>query len=102
MTAAFRRATFALVVLIAGSIAVPAPAATLGFGGLYAFGDSLTDNGNAYSWTRGKIPKSPPYWKGRFAEGPNWYDIVAAVSAPRGRRRATMPSAGRRRTPTTT
>jgi outer membrane lipase/esterase len=84
MNAAFRRSVFALVVLLGASIAVPAPAVTLGFGGLYAFGDSLTDNGNAYSLTRGKIPKSPPYWKGRFAEGPNWYDIVAAVFRAEG------------------
>ena len=84
MPAAIHRTALALVALIAASIAVPAPAVTLGYGGIYAFGDSTTDNGNLYSWTDGKTPKSPPYWKGRFAEGPNWYDIVAAVFRAEG------------------
>lgn len=84
MFAAFRRFILAVVAVLAASLAVPGSAATLGFGGLYAFGDSLTDNGNVYSWTGGEIPKSPPYWKGRFAEGPNWYDLVAAVFRAEG------------------
>jgi phospholipase/lecithinase/hemolysin len=38
------------------------------------FGDSLTDNGNLYKTFLKKIPKSPPYYEGRFANGPAWSD----------------------------
>lgn len=41
------------------------------------FGDSLSDNGNLYNATFGYIPKSPPYYKGRFSNGPTWSDFVA-------------------------
>lgn len=35
------------------------------------FGDSLTDDGNLYH-TLKFIPKSPPYFEGRFSNGPTW------------------------------
>jgi outer membrane lipase/esterase len=81
---AFRRRAVAFAFLLLGVFAGPAAAVPLGFGGLYAFGDSLTDNGNVYSLTGKRFPKSPPYWNGRFAEGPNWYDIVAAAFRAEG------------------
>lgn len=40
------------------------------------FGDSLTDNGNLYRGMLGLAPKSPPYFKGRFSNGPTWSDEV--------------------------
>ena len=40
------------------------------------FGDSLTDNGNLYHSTLKVIPKSPPYYKGRFSNGPSWAELV--------------------------
>jgi outer membrane lipase/esterase len=79
-----RRAVACAFLLLSAFGAGPVAAVPLGFGGIYAFGDSLTDNGNAYNLTRGLVPKGPPYWKGRFAEGPNWYDIVAAVFRAEG------------------
>ncbi len=36
------------------------------------FGDSLTDNGNLYKVV--KLPKSPPYFAGRFSNGLTWAD----------------------------
>ncbi len=36
------------------------------------FGDSLTDNGNLYHSFLGFMPKSPPYYQGRFTNGPTW------------------------------
>ncbi|KAI8063304.1 SGNH hydrolase-type esterase domain-containing protein [Gongronella butleri] len=42
---------------------------------IIAYADSYTDDGNDYAasgW-----PPSPPYWKGRFSNGPTWLDIVA-------------------------
>lgn len=40
------------------------------------FGDSLSDNGNLYSTTLKVLPKSPPYYAGRFSNGPTWAEIV--------------------------
>ena len=39
-----------------------------------AFGDSYTDTGNVYKVSRGTWPKSPPYYRGRYSNGPNWVD----------------------------
>lgn len=40
------------------------------------FGDSLTDNGNFYSDVYEFMPKSPPYFYGRFSNGPVWSEYV--------------------------
>lgn len=42
---------------------------------IVVFGDSLTDNGRLYS-TLKFIPKSPPYFKGRFSNGFTWAELV--------------------------
>lgn len=39
------------------------------------FGDSLSDNGNLYRSIE-VIPKSPPYWQGRFSNGPTWAELL--------------------------
>jgi outer membrane lipase/esterase len=44
--------------------------------GVTSFGDSLSDNGNAFSVTGGTIPPSPPYFNGRFSNGPVWVENV--------------------------
>jgi phospholipase/lecithinase/hemolysin len=46
--------------------------------GLVAFGDSLTDTGNTYAATGGNEPASPPYFNGRFSDGPLWVEHLAA------------------------
>lgn len=38
-------------------------------------GDSLSDNGNLYKILR-ILPKSPPYYEGRFSNGPTWAERV--------------------------
>lgn len=40
------------------------------------FGDSLSDNGNLYRFFLKIIPKSPPYYDGRFSNGSTWAEIV--------------------------
>lgn len=35
-------------------------------------GDSLSDNGNLYKLFLKTLPKSPPYYRGRFSNGPTW------------------------------
>src|SRR3990167_4454956 len=39
-------------------------------------GDSLSDNGNLYKLFLKLIPKSPPYYQGRFSNGPTWAEWV--------------------------
>ena len=41
------------------------------------FGDSLTDNGNLFRLDLHLLPKSPPYFAGRFSNGPTWAENVA-------------------------
>lgn len=50
---------------------------------IIVFGDSLSDNGNLYAFTQKAhevfsavpvMPKSPPYFQGRFTNGWNWID----------------------------
>jgi phospholipase/lecithinase/hemolysin len=54
---------------------------------IIVFGDSLSDNGNIFSLTSKAhkvfssvpiIPKNPPYFQGRFSNGPVWVDDLAA------------------------
>lgn len=42
---------------------------------VYAFGDSLTDNGNMYVTTAGNIPPLP-YFYGRFTNGITWIEML--------------------------
>jgi len=43
---------------------------------IYVFGDSLSDNGNLFSATGGLAPPSPPYFDGRFSNGPVWVEYL--------------------------
>ncbi len=45
-------------------------AAARDIGAVISFGDSLSDNGNLYAATGGTTPTSPPYFQGRFSNGP--------------------------------
>jgi len=65
----------AACVLLCAAAAGPARAGS--YSALYAFGDSLSDVGNAYLATAGAAPASP-YVNGRFSNGPIWLDDVAA------------------------
>jgi len=40
------------------------------------FGDSLTDNGNMYNLLLKILPKSPPYFNGRFSNGYTWAEHI--------------------------
>src|SRR5690349_9943924 len=46
------------------------------FSKIVFFGDSLSDNGNFYADVLGFMPKSPPYYEGRFTNGPVWAELV--------------------------
>ena len=67
----------ALACLAVGTVA--APAATPPYDAIYVFGDSYCDVGNIYAATSHAIPASPPYFNGRFSNGPIWIEHVAGV-----------------------
>lgn len=42
------------------------------------FGDSLSDNGNLYEMMNHQLPQSPPYYEGRFSNGPVWIEYLVS------------------------
>ncbi|MDZ8056449.1 MAG: SGNH/GDSL hydrolase family protein [Aulosira sp. ZfuVER01] len=44
---------------------------------LYVFGDSLSDTGNIFKATNGVYPPSPPYFQGRYSNGPVWVEHLS-------------------------
>ncbi|MEH2446706.1 MAG: SGNH/GDSL hydrolase family protein [Nostoc sp.] len=58
------------------SFMLPTKASAVSFDQLYIFGDSLSDTGNIYNLTGKGYPQSPPYFEGRFSNGPNWVDYL--------------------------
>ncbi|MGV9005294.1 MAG: autotransporter domain-containing protein [Brevundimonas sp.] len=46
------------------------------YGRLVVFGDSLSDNGNLYAATGNTSPTSPPYYLGRFSNGPVFTELL--------------------------
>lgn len=49
---------------------------------IVVFGDSLSDNGNFYNFMKQQMPQSPPYFEGRFSDGPVWIERLAASYYP--------------------
>lgn len=77
----------ALTAAAAGAMASAASAQT--YNRLVVFGDSLSDNGNLYVATGNTQPTSPPYFQGRFSNGPVFTELLgfnagrSAAGAPR-------------------
>ena len=46
------------------------------FDTMVIFGDSLSDTGNLYRYLWYKLPVSPPYFEGRFSNGPLWAEYL--------------------------
>ena len=68
-----------LAAAAAVALAAPAGAAPLSdaYSSLYVLGDSLSDDGNLFAATEGATPQSPPYFEGRFSNGPVFTDYLA-------------------------
>jgi len=60
--------------IICFSLAVEA---SVPFKHVIVFGDSLSDNGNSYERTQHFVPQTPPYFQGRFSDGPVWVELLA-------------------------
>jgi outer membrane lipase/esterase len=75
-----RSGLFGLVLLVAS--VVQATAASLStqltntYSSFWVFGDSLSDPGNLFAATGGTAPPSPPYYQGRFSNGPVWAESI--------------------------
>lgn len=51
---------------------------------IVVFGDSLSDTGNLYEYMKHQLPISPPYFNGRFSNGPLWIELLAQSYYPNG------------------
>ncbi len=65
-----------LASVISVSCLIPASAIAADFSIIYGFGDSLSETGNIYQATENAFPVSPPYFEGRFSNGPIWLEIL--------------------------
>lgn len=75
-----RRSVWVLAALICVAFEpIAARATSPGYDAIYVFGDSYCDVGNIYAATGGKTPLSPPYFDGRFSNGPIWVEHVAGA-----------------------
>jgi outer membrane lipase/esterase len=67
------------------SCLLPLPVLAQSIEGINIFGDSLVDNGNAFNATGGLVPPSPPYFNGRFSNGPVWVEgFTTELKLPAG------------------
>jgi len=67
-----RRTLLALCLGLVASFGVQAT-----YSNVYFFGDSLSDTGNVYTASGGAEPL-PPYYNGRYSNGPLWVETVAS------------------------
>ncbi|MEH2136650.1 SGNH/GDSL hydrolase family protein [Nostoc sp.] len=75
------------------SFMLPTKASAASFDQLYVFGDSLSDTGNIYNLTEKGYPPNPPYFEGRFSDGPNWVDYLGDQLGLKPTLFTTIPSA---------
>lgn len=66
---------------LALGLALAGAASAQDYGRLISFGDSLSDNGNLYAITGNTTPPSPPYFQGRFSNGPVWLELLGYTQA---------------------
>lgn len=76
---------------VAAACAVAGVASAQSYGRLVVFGDSLSDNGNLYAVTANTTPTSPPYYLGRFSNGPVFTELLGFTA---GRYTAGAPVTG--------
>lgn len=68
---------------LAAAAALAGAASAQTYNRLVVFGDSLSDNGNLYAASFNTQPASPPYFQGRFSNGPVFTELLG-FNAVRG------------------
>lgn len=66
----------ALAALTLAAVSTASAAGAQSYNRLVVFGDSLSDNGNLYAATGNTTPTSPPYYQGRFSNGPVFTELL--------------------------
>jgi outer membrane lipase/esterase len=62
--------------VVAAVCGLASAASAQNYSRLVVFGDSLSDNGNLYAATFNTQPTSPPYFMGRFSNGPVFTELL--------------------------
>jgi outer membrane lipase/esterase len=65
------------VASLLGSVMAIHAASAQQFTNMIVYGDSLSDSGRLFAITGGTQPASPPYFQGRFSNGPVWVERLA-------------------------
>ncbi|MCL1469137.1 SGNH/GDSL hydrolase family protein [Argonema antarcticum] len=71
-------ATAGVAIALAIIFVSPSGILAQNFDRIYVFGDSLSDMGNVFKATNKKAPTSPPYFQGRYSNGPVWVEYLAS------------------------
>ena len=72
-----RRAVYFWAFLAVVLLAMTPFASASAYSNLFVYGDSLSDLGNIYAASGHTIPQSPPYYMGRFSNGPLAVEYLA-------------------------
>ena len=72
-----RNAGFLLTLIAATVLALTSFASAAPYSNIFVYGDSLSDLGNIYTFSGHTIPLSPPYYDGRFSNGPLAVEYLA-------------------------
>lgn len=82
MIISMKKQVLAAGFILSSSFVFSLKASAASFSQIYAFGDSLVDTGNAYNFikaaTGDEFPPSPPYFQGRFTNGPVWVEGLSS------------------------
>jgi phospholipase/lecithinase/hemolysin len=78
-----RRSAVIVGLVAAVLLAMTSLASASPYSSIFVYGDSLSDLGNIYAASGGTIPLSPPYYNGRFSNGPLAVEYLAnSLHAP--------------------
>jgi outer membrane lipase/esterase len=72
----YLRHTALAALTLAAAAAAASAASAQSYDRLVVFGDSLSDNGNLYAATGNTVPTSPPYFNGRYSNGPVFTELL--------------------------
>jgi phospholipase/lecithinase/hemolysin len=88
------------VVVAAAILAASAAQSATRYSYFGVFGDSLSDPGNLFAALGGAYPPSPPYFDGRYSNGPVWAEGISAEFEAKGLDTGNFAYGGARALPT--